>query len=204
MVRGSCAREAKYPLRPFLGMKPSCTKRSVGKPLAAKAESPALGPGITVIGIPRVRAPEDKTYPGSLMAGIPASLTTTTSDSAATSNTRSATDASECSLAANTVAEVVMSRAFMSLWIIRVSSATINEALASTWANRGEASPKLPIGVAARISIELTRQLFGQGHSIAHGQFTNPFGAHIGSGNLGRGPALKNTKTCIQELLGLG
>ena len=57
--------------------KPSKVKRPVGKPEIASAVAMAVGPGTTVTGTPRAAHSATRSSPGSEMAGIPASLTST-------------------------------------------------------------------------------------------------------------------------------
>ena len=60
------------------GRKPSKVKWSVGRPETTRAATRADGPGITSTGIPSAMASRTRSYPGSEMAGVPASETSAT------------------------------------------------------------------------------------------------------------------------------
>ena len=60
---------------PLRGRKPSNTKRSVGNPESTSAVSTALGPGTTSTASPASRQARTSRSPGSLIPGIPASVT---------------------------------------------------------------------------------------------------------------------------------
>ncbi|SHY45590.1 Uncharacterised protein [Mycobacteroides abscessus subsp. abscessus] len=80
-MRGSATNSESHRLRaPCLrGAKPSKQKRSTGSPETASAVVTADGPGRHVIGMPCLTHAATKRYPGSLIEGIPASVTTSTS-----------------------------------------------------------------------------------------------------------------------------
>jgi len=59
-------------------MKPSNTKRDVDSPLTTSAMTTAAGPGIAVTGIDLSIAARTRRSPGSLMPGVPASVTSPT------------------------------------------------------------------------------------------------------------------------------
>lgn len=126
-------------------------KRSVGRPEIASAISTALGPGIAVTVTPCATASATSPYPGSLTVGIPASLITTMSVSAA----RAASSAAFCfslwSCRAIRRGLLSICRALSRRWVVRVSSATTTSAFSSTSTRRRDASPRFPIGVAARM-----------------------------------------------------
>ena len=67
------------------GGKPSNTKRRTSKPESTAAHANAVGPGSTSTAMPAARAAATRALPGSLIPGIPASVTTATSPLAARS-----------------------------------------------------------------------------------------------------------------------
>ena len=77
MVRFSPRREAKCSCRTFrvTERKPSKVKRPVGKPDRARAVAAALGPGTATTSTPASAQRRTRSSPGSLMAGMPASVT---------------------------------------------------------------------------------------------------------------------------------
>jgi hypothetical protein len=80
-VRGSAAESAKRRFRSpgRLGGNPSKQNLSVGSPETASAVVTADGPGRAVTLMPAAAAAATSRYPGSLMPGVPASVTSRTS-----------------------------------------------------------------------------------------------------------------------------
>ena len=65
--------------RPFFwGRKPSNTNLSQGRPLLTKAGTKAVAPGSVCTSMPALTASRTRKKPGSLMPGVPASLTRAT------------------------------------------------------------------------------------------------------------------------------
>ena len=58
-----------------MGRKPSKVNRPVGSPEAARAVMRAQGPGMDTTGAPAWAQARTSSSPGSLMAGVPASVT---------------------------------------------------------------------------------------------------------------------------------
>ncbi len=126
-------------------------KRSVGRPDTASAVTTALGPGIAVTVTPRSAAAATRPYPGSLTVGMPASLSTTMSSVSASSASSAAFAFSLWSCSAIRRGRFAIPSPFSSRCVVRVSSAAMSVAFSSTSTSRLDASPRLPIGVAARM-----------------------------------------------------
>ena len=154
MVLASCKRDWKSFLRsPDLrGRKPSKLNLSVGRPETARAANTADGPGITLTSIPASIAALTRTKPGSETVGIPASLTTNTSSVTAISRSCSTLSASLCSWRLKSFASSFTPKPLANLSRVLVSSAAMNLEDPKCSINLAEASERLPIGVAARMS----------------------------------------------------
>ena len=147
-------RERSLPLR---GKKPSKTNRAVGKPLITSAIVRAEGPGIAETVMPAFSAALTSRSPGSLMPGVPASLTNATS-------TSSSNSATTCSHASCSVCSL-MTMYFLPEWprccnnkpVRRVSSQQTTDTEPSVSIARCDMSLRLPIGVATRVRVPLMR-----------------------------------------------
>ena len=135
------------------GANPSKVKRSVGRPESAIAIVGALGPGITFTSIFSEIASLINRNPGSLMVGIPASVSTKTSRPSRKAIKSSwVRSVSLPSKKERMRAVKVAPMSDASLWKRRESSAAIISALSIAAFNRGLASSGFPSGVAARVS----------------------------------------------------
>ena len=138
---------------PLRGRKPSNTNREVDKPLITSAMVSADGPGIDDTVMPASTAAFTSRSPGSLMPGVPASLTSATSIPPSSLPTTS-------SQASNSVCSLItmyflpeMPRCCNSIPVRRVSSQHTTSAACNASTARGEMSLKLPIGVATNVSV---------------------------------------------------
>ncbi|MDF2666328.1 MAG: hypothetical protein K0R81_2178, partial [Microbacterium sp.] len=131
--------------------KPSKANRSVGSPATASAVTTALGPGRAVTVTPAAAAADTRPKPGSLTVGIPASLRTRRSSSRASSTSSAARSFSLWSCRAMSRGRFSTPRPASSRCVVRVSSAATTVAFSSASMRRRDASPRLPIGVAARM-----------------------------------------------------
>ena len=142
---------------PLRGKKPSKTNRAVGKPLITSAIVRADGPGIAETVMPAFSAALTSRSPGSLIPGVPASLTSATSVlSSNSATTRSHASCSVCSL---------MTMYFLpdrprccnNKPVRRVSSQQTTVTEPSVSMARCDMSLRLPIGVATSVSVPLMR-----------------------------------------------
>ena len=141
-------RERSWPLR---SRNPSKIKRSVGRPLITNAMIKAAGPGIAETMCEESIAARTKREPGSLIPGVPASVTRQTSrPSLRASRTRGIELCSVCSSTRIKVA--LIPRLCSSKPVRRVSSQQTKPARVSASMARGEISPIFPSGVATKIN----------------------------------------------------
>ena len=108
----------------------------------------AVGPGTASTSMPSAAASRTSTLPGSLMQGVPASVTTATVRSS--SSIRWGSEDARCSSLCwwLEMQGVSMPKWLSSARVTRVSSAAIKSALLSVSIARGVMSLRLPIGVA--------------------------------------------------------
>lgn len=142
-VRGSTASVASHVIRAECrrGAKPSKQNRSDGRPATASAVVTAEGPGRHEIGNPLSIQADTNRYPGSLIRGMPASLTSRTVAPAAISATSAGTRAASFwSYRLTILPAGLTSSAWARVRIRRVSSAATRSALARALTSRADAS----------------------------------------------------------------
>ena len=124
----------------------------MGSPLITSAVSGALAPGSTVYLAPAAMHPATNASPGSLMPGIPASLTKAI---ASPESTRSAISSARClSLCSwQAISGFFIPRCVISSRVLRVSSQYTALMPFSVSIVRSVMSDRLPIGVAQRYSM---------------------------------------------------
>ena len=136
------------------GRNPSKLKRSLARPDSASAVSTAEGPGATVTGTSASIAALTRRNPGSETEGIPASeIISTLEPPRAACSSCPERSRSLCSWKASRRPPIFTPRRWARFRARRVSSAATTSARARAAIRRGEASPRLPIGVAARVIV---------------------------------------------------
>ena len=136
------------------GRNPSKLKRSLARPDSASAVSTAEGPGATVTGTSASIAALTRRNPGSETEGIPASeIISTLEPPHAACSSCPERSRSLCSWKASSRPPIFTPRRWARFRARRVSSAATTSARARAAIRRGEASPRLPIGVAARVIV---------------------------------------------------
>ena len=116
---------------------------------------------MTVTVTPASAAAATSGNPGSETVGMPASLSTSTSDSRASPTSSAARARSLCSCSAMSRGRFAMPSPASSRCVTRVSSDATRVACSSASRSRAEASPRLPMGVAARMIIPPVSRMGG-------------------------------------------
>ena len=137
----------------LLGKKPANTKpESPDMPAALSAVVTLLAPGSGITPKPALRTAATSRAPGSLTAGVPASLTyATRSPRCKRSTTPTAASSSLCSCTASKVLSIPNWR--NRPWVWRVSSQPIASASCNKCSALRLMSARLPIGVATTYSV---------------------------------------------------
>lgn len=138
----------------FGARNPTNKNPSLGRPETESAVAAAVGPGILVTGRSRRRHSRTSRNPGSLIAGVPASLTSIRfCPPAIRSASSPAVRASFSSLKEIRPASVSMLSLASNLPVTRVSSQAIHVAVASSSRALAEISPRFPIGTETSVRL---------------------------------------------------